>query len=259
MTEVFFTFDTEDYTSPLAWDASVREANLLKKYGIKGNFNVVGYLAREWMRNKRYDVPETLKEHVISFHSLRHSYHPTICEYTDLENYNEAKQRFYEQEMQGMGMVKAATGVFNFPAACPPGNSLSYVAMYGYAELDIPLYLGSVFRFKDGQSVWFCNGLHTNYDHAMESTFFREDYDLNDFLEKLAAKKRAFIYTHPTMSVHSNFWDLVNYKGGNLREMHRWDPAPRRTPEETEHFFAQMEKLIAALKNYPRFVIRDTE
>ena len=265
MTEVFFTFDTEDYTSPLAWDASVREANLLKKYGIKGNFNVVGYLAREWMRNKRYDVPETLKEHVISFHSLRHSYHPTICEYTDLENYNEAKQLFYEQEMQGMGMVKAATGVFNFPAACPPGMSLSYVAMYEYAEMGIPLYLGSAFRFEDGQSVWLCNGLHTNYDYYLENLFIEghiydvDRYEVKSFLDHIAGKKRVFLATHPTRAAHSDFWDLVNYKRENKHPMYQWDPAPVYEHGEGEVFFEKFEELIKALQADDRFVIRDTE
>ena len=40
MTEIYFCFDTEDFTQPLAWEASKQEAQLLEKHGIKGNFNV---------------------------------------------------------------------------------------------------------------------------------------------------------------------------------------------------------------------------
>lgn len=264
MTEVYFTFDTEDFTSSEAWDATVREANLLKKYGVKGNFNVVGFVAREWLRNKRYDVPEALKDHVISFHTLGHSYHPTICEITDLENYNDAKTRFFEQEAQGMGMVKAATGVSELIAACPPGNSFSYVAMYEYAEMGIPLYLGSVWRRDNGKAEYFCNALHTNYDYFLENLFVTgknydvKDYEVHSFLDQIASKKRVFIATHPSRAIHRRYWDSVNYKGGNLHPMYQWEPAPKYEDGVTERFFAQFEELLQALQSDDRFVICNT-
>ena len=43
-TEVYFSFDTEDFTHEKAWDAQRREAELLGRYGIRGNFNIVGYV-----------------------------------------------------------------------------------------------------------------------------------------------------------------------------------------------------------------------
>ncbi|MBQ9544346.1 MAG: hypothetical protein IJV00_04390 [Clostridia bacterium] len=267
MTEVYFCFDTEDYTSPKAWDAIVREADLLKKHGVRGNFNVVGYNAREWIRNKRYDVPQALEYHNVGTHSLRHSYHPTLLEYTDLESYDEARRLLLEQECEGIGMVKAVTGRDRLLFACPPGNSLSYVAMYEYVELGIKLYLGSVFAFRDGRSVYFCNGLHTNYDYALEGLFypgrtFRSNhkdvpYETGAFLDEISRKKRVVLYTHPTRAYHSTFWDLVNYDGENKHPMHEWEPTPLVPPETTERFFAEFDKLVAALKNDKRFVIRD--
>ncbi|MBQ9543561.1 MAG: hypothetical protein IJV00_00375 [Clostridia bacterium] len=266
MTEIYFCFDTEDFTSPKAWDACVEEAELLRKYGVRGNFNVVGYLAREWIRNGRMDVPEALKHHDVGFHSLRHSYHPTICEYTDLENYEEAKKLLLEYECEGIGMVKAATGKQSFEFACPPGISTSYVAMYEYARMGIPLYIGSVFEFKDGRSVHFCNALHTNYDFYIENLFYEDrffkwrgekiPYDPKTFLDHIASMKRVILATHPTRAYHSTFWDLVNYNGENKHPMYEWEPTPLNPPETTKLFFDEFETLIRALQADGRFEIK---
>ena len=259
MTEVYFSFDTEDYTDPASWDASVREADLLKKYGVRGNFNVVGYLAREWLRRGRTDVPQALKDHDVSFHSLGHSYHPTISEYTDLADYEEARRRFLARECEGIGMVKAATGADEIVAACPPGNNLSYVAMYGYAALGIPLYVGSVFRTERGNGVWLCNSLHLNYDYSMEKLFIRgssddvDRYELSSFLDRIAGKKRVVIYTHPNRAIHSAYWDEINYKKGNLHKWGEWEPTPRYPGNETEVFFEKLEALLAAMQKDERF------
>lgn len=265
MTEIYFCFDTEDFTQPLAWEASKQEAQLLEKHGIKGNFNVVGYLAREWMKNGRYDVPAALLKHNIGFHSLRHSYHPTICEYTDLESYDEARALLLKYENEGLGMVKAATGLDHFDFACPPGSSLSYVAMYEYAEMDMPVYLGSVFTFKDGKSTWMCNAVHTNYDYYLENLFIKggifdvTNYETKSFLDHIAGRKRVFLATHPTRAYFDDFWDIVNYNGSNKHEMYQWETPPRNSEADTAKFFAEFEKLILALKADDRFVIRDVK
>ncbi len=262
-TEVYFSFDTEDFTHEKAWDAQRREAELLERYGIRGNFNIVGYVAREWLSHGRYDVPAAISRHDVSFHSLRHSYHPTINEYTDVESYGAARDELLRQECQGMGMVKAATGVRSFVAACPPGNSLSYVAMYEYAKLGIPLYVGSVFEFADGSSVYMCNALHTNYDFMLEHRFLpgayreAENYDLNEFLDAAARKKRVVFYTHPTRAYYRKFWDLVSYRGENTYEFGKWGPTPENTPEQTAEFFRRFEEFICAIRSDGRFEIKE--
>ena len=65
MTDIIFSFDTEDFTSSVAADAVVQEANLLKKHGIKGGFSVVGLLAKQLQNWGRQDVIDALKEHII--------------------------------------------------------------------------------------------------------------------------------------------------------------------------------------------------
>ena len=69
MTDIIFSFDTEDFTSSVAADAVVEEARLLNKNGIKGGFSVVGLLAKQLQSWKRQDVIAALKEHIIGNHS----------------------------------------------------------------------------------------------------------------------------------------------------------------------------------------------
>ncbi len=257
MTEIYFSFDTEDFTSDHAADAILYQAKLLSSYGIRGNFNIVGYLARELVRNRRFDVLDALKEHTISFHSLRHSYHPTINEYTDIDDFAAARKELLKQECEGMGMVRAATGLEDrFTAACPPGDSFSYAAMYTYAELGIPLYVGSLFNTPDGSSVYYCNQLHTNYDYPLEYVLLEAGhYSQEEFVEELAAKKRVFLYNHPNKALYADFWDIHNYFRGNLHPMHQWEEARRRPVTDVMLYFSRLTSLIEALKKDSRFRI----
>ncbi len=255
MTEVYFSFDTEDFTSDTASDAVRDQAEILKEYGVRASFNVVGYLAREFVRHRRTDVLDALRYHTISFHSLRHSVHPTINEYTDIEDYAAARAELERQESEGIGMVKAACGVDSFPAALPPGNSMSYVAMYTYADWGIPLYPGSLFNTPDGAGVYYCNGFHTDYDRCMEWFFARETFDVKAFLDDAASRRRVFLYNHPNRVLYRIFWDAVNYKGENLHPMYEWEEPERCTPQETARYYRRMRELLDALKTDGRFRI----
>ena len=86
MTDVIFSFDTEDFVDRDGADAILRMANLLRSENVRGCFNVVGWVAEalrgEW---NRPDVIEALKYHEIDSHSLSHSYHPTINQYPDIQ------------------------------------------------------------------------------------------------------------------------------------------------------------------------------
>ena len=84
MTEIFFSFDTEDYVNPEGADGVLRSAKLLRSAGIKGCFCVVARMAEAFQKWGRTDVIEELRHHEINHHSLAHSYHPTINEYPSI-------------------------------------------------------------------------------------------------------------------------------------------------------------------------------
>ena len=253
MTEVYFCFDTEDYTSDKSSTSIMREADMLHELGIRGDINLVGYLARELVRNRRYDVLDSLKNHSISTHSLRHSYHPTICEYTDLEDYHSARAELERQEAEGIGMIKAATGVDSIVASCPPGFSMSYVAMYTYADWGLPIFIGSVNPMPDGSGFYFCNGFHTNYDIGLEEELYSENYDQAELLDRISSLKRCFFCHHPHMAIYKRHWDRVNYFEYNHHPMFEWDEPEKRTDEEIEMFYARFRSLAEAVKADPRF------
>ena len=76
MTDIIFSFDTEDYVNPKGADGILRVGRILREAGIKGCFNTVGWLAEALVRWGRQDVIEELRHHEIETHSLRHSHHP---------------------------------------------------------------------------------------------------------------------------------------------------------------------------------------
>ena len=94
MTDIVFSFDTEDYVHKCGADAILRCTELLEKHGVVGCFNVVARLAMALEQWGRDDVIEALKKHQITTHSHDHSHPPTICEYTDLEDYDAALKEF---------------------------------------------------------------------------------------------------------------------------------------------------------------------
>ena len=128
-TKVLFCFDSEDYTSPCSTDMLPLLAQLLEKHGIAGNFMMVGLLAESVQREGRRDVTEALRSHVIGFHTYGHTLHPDVAEATDVEDYGEAQRRL-DEEARAVETVKSVFGRDRLWAAVPPGNSVSYAAMY---------------------------------------------------------------------------------------------------------------------------------
>lgn len=257
MTEIIFSFDTEDFTSRVAADAICTEAEILREEGVKGGFCLVGLLASQLENWGREDVLDALKFHEIGTHSYGHSLHPTINEYTDIENFDDAYTKLERQEREALQMIKKATDNQKIFVACPPGNQKSYVAMYAYADMGIPLYADTFCDTKDGDGVFWCNIYHLNYTYNMEQLFFKEvsDAEFSELLNFLAEKKRAVLYTHPNYAEFNEFWDMVNYNKVNHCEFGQWKECQRRPKEETEHFYANIRKIIKLLKNDGRFKI----
>ena len=71
-----FFFDTEDFTCDESNDTIRDTAQILTEEGVCAEYNVVGYLARELVRNRRFDVIDALKPHAIGSQTLGHSVHP---------------------------------------------------------------------------------------------------------------------------------------------------------------------------------------
>ena len=84
MTELIFSFDTEDPVHEEGADGILRSAELLSEAGVVGCYNTVGVLAKALKEWGREDVIEAMKKHEIDIHTNRHTFHPDVNEYTDL-------------------------------------------------------------------------------------------------------------------------------------------------------------------------------
>ena len=256
MTDIIFSFDTEDFTSSRSADGILYEANLFKEEGVTGNFCVVGLLAKHLKEWGREDVIEALSHHEIGTHTYGHTLHPMINEYTDIEDFYEAERELIRQESLGIEYIKENLGVDKIWAACPPGNQKSYVAMYGYHKMGIPIYADTFCDTEFGTGAYYCNIFHLYYEFGIE-WFLREatEEQIKQRLDQLAKREIAVIYTHPNMIIKADFWDAINYHKENLVPFGEWIEAPDLPKEITDTVLKNMRTLVRMIKNDPRFRI----
>lgn len=259
MTDIIFSFDTEDFTSAESMDTILEEANLFREEGVRGCFCLVGLLAKHMKEWGRTDVIEALSHHEINSHTYGHTLHPMINEYTDIEDVNEAIARVIKEESLAIDYIKETTGAERIYAAVPPGNQKSYAAMYAYAKMGIPIYADTFCDPLDGRGSHYCNIYHIAYVEAMECFMHGDEADIRRLLDKLATRKRAVLYTHPNMARYSEFWDQVNYHKENLVPFGQWKMCKRRPEEETQKFYDNIRTMIRLVKADPRFRITTYE
>lgn len=249
-----FSFDTEDYGNQNAAEAIIRTAKILDKYDIKGSYNVVAKMAETLIKWGREDIIEAIKKHEIVTHSLAHTHHPTINEYTDLEDFDEALAIFKEKETAAVEILRSIFGVEKIWSACPPGTSTSYVAHYGYSEMGIPCYDGDeLFDQRLHRPITCCNILCLQYVVSfVEDLAPLSDEELLAYLDEAAKADYIILCNHPANFYLTRYFDGVNFRGENTPES-EWKPCPTRTNEEVEGLFERFDFLARTIKNDSRF------
>ncbi len=261
MTELIFSFDTEDFTSNEAANAIYREAEILREEGIKGCFCLVGLLADQLVNWGRSDVIEALSHHEIANHTYGHSVHPILNEYTDIEDAYEAIRRVIETEEKSLSAIKRATGRGDIYAAVPPGNQKSYAGMYAFYKMGLPIFADTFSDTVRGDGVFYCNVYNLSYTKALETFLFNElsDGDMTKILDELATKNRVIVYHHPNMAEFPVFWDKLNYYKENLSEYGKWVLPEKRPEEAIERFFKNFRRFVKLVKADGRFKITGYE
>ncbi len=271
MTDIIFSFDTEDLANIAGLDGVLRCAETLRKHHVRGCFQVVGRLAEIMERENRTDVIEAMKYHEIDDHSLAHSIHPTINELTDLDDYNKAHDLLIERQRESHDILRRIFGVENLYSFCPPGFSVSYVSHYVAAELGLKVYCGGVvYDVRDGRPAYYCNMLSTNYDQCLEETLLLRDefmvpYDLCDkdevkeLYDRIAETRVLEVsYHHPAMAMYNEWWDEVNCKGQNPPDGIMKES--KRNPQEfIDGYYERLDWLVGMIKADPRFRITTYE
>jgi hypothetical protein len=280
-TKVAFFFDTEDYTCDRSNDAIRDIANILKSEGVKGNFNVVGFLATRIVELKRYDVIDALRHHVLGTQTLYHSRHPNIAEMGDNVSYEQAYRDTMAQEAKGVGMLEAAFGEGRVLFACPPGNSVSVTAIDVYSDLGINVNAATGFvggnrtngPYRDGMLVrngtevgglWYFNQYHPPYYRGFTLESFlpspgKNCPDFRKWCDEMSKYDYVGLYMHPHMALKKKHWDGVNYRHGNNCEWRKWKQMEDRDPADTAVYYERMKKLIQVIKADPRLEFTDVE
>lgn len=257
MTKLVFSFDTEDYINEIGAEGIVDVAKMLEEKGYKGCFQVVARLAEALLKWGRRDIIDLLKaNHEIDYHSYAHSMHPTVNEYTDIADFDAALCEFYKHEKKGIAIVEEIFDQKGFAAMVPPGNSSSYVAHYGYAELGIPLCVATPPRdCVKNRPLSACNISCLSYD------FFLDDFlltateeDIRRALDEISEKEYGVIYHHPQMHVVDCFCDLLNFNGENIPE-DKWILSKVRPAEVREKFCDNFRLLLSLIEADPRFEV----
>jgi hypothetical protein len=257
MTNVIFSFDTEDIINERGADGILRCARILREEGVKGCFNIIGLLPealRSWGRD---DIVKELQWHEIDFHSHSHSIHPTINEYTDKENYYEALDVFLNDESAGIKKVKDFFKRDYLPAACIPGNSTSYVAHYGYEKLGFKFFSGDTIYDKiNYRPVYNCNTVSLHYARSLDGVLFKLKPDeIADYVNETAREKHTMIfYHHPQRAFCKSFWDADNYNKKNTPK-EAWIKSEIHDPKDTERFYENFRALVKFLRDDGDFCI----
>ena len=257
MTNVIFSFDTEDIINERGADGILRCARILREEGVRGCFNIIGLLPNALKKWGRDDIIRELEWHEIDFHSHSHSIHPTINEYTDKADYHEALNAFLRDESAGIEKVKAAFGREYLPAACIPGNSTSYVAHYGYELLGFKFFSGDdIYDKVSYRPIYNCNTVSLHYARSLDGVLFKlSNSEIADYVNETARHKHTMIYYHhPQRAYCKSFWDADNFKCKNTPES-EWIKSEIHNSEDTERFYENFRALIRFLRDDGDFEI----
>lgn len=254
MTQVLFSFDTEDYTNPGADEAIRMLAGALGRQGVKGCFNLVGELAMTLEARGRQDIIALLQNHEIDFHSWRHTWHPTLVEYGDVTAWEAGYARFFRDESRASQAVKRIFKRDRLFAAVPPGNCIAAQAPYVYHDLDMPLYSGSLFKNTKGKTIWYCN------QPNLENNLYLDDVLLGEGAESFLKRAeeyldydRVIVCMHPNISLYDTFWDALNCCKENQVPFGQWRLPSRRPQEQIDAFYQGFSDIVKYFRTTPGF------
>lgn len=239
---IILTFDLEDFINRRSMKAYLRILRLLRKYDFKALFFITGHTAERLALFPQ--VLELFRFHEIGYHSSSHSVRPSIFEYTDVENYEEAYQSSIERETAHInpltGEVEGVGGIEFLRDLFPNKRIVSFRApglCWSPPHLEALKKLGIEFDFSADISSRpaYYKGI-TFYPYPIVITGFvyyrRVSLMLNGQTTVLAS--------HPSFYVNSNHWDFAYHKGNPDRLVE----VKPRSRIERESLFLDFEFLL---------------
>jgi hypothetical protein len=239
--ELFLTFDVEDFINEPSMGALRFVLSTLKRHRLKGLFFLTGHMA-EKLGNFQ-EILDLLEVHDIGYHSASHSVRPGIFEYTDIENYSDAVKISLQREtshvdplsgkIQGPGGITLLREMFpnkTIDAFRAPGFSWSPPHLEALRTLSVRYDFSSAFSLYS-----VC---HKNV------TFFPlpiliDTISSRVLLISILRRKSIVLDFHPGYLVTKDWWDSPYFFGENPRELFK---VPSREFVESKRLFKAFEK-----------------
>ena len=206
-------------------------------------------------------IADLLDEHEIGFHSSSHTVHPTIPEFTDLENYNDAFDVSLAREtahinpltgaVEGRGGINALHALFpkkQIKAFRAPGHCWSPPHLEALQRLGLEYDFSTDFS---KQRVSFKD--MTFYPYPLRAHW---KGTAPDYLSLLSASSRetTVITIHPSLIVNKNEWDSI-FQESNPRRLSAPQP---RSPAETNALFRSFDQLLQSLRRLEKIHLLET-
>ncbi len=254
-------FDTEDYVDPASDDAALRLATTLEKMGLRATFKVVGEKARLLEKRNRRDVINALARHDIGYHTNYHSIPPAPAAYQRILHPLEAVEEFSRREEPGLRDLQRIFGIL---PSCygQPGDSWGPAANVALRRWGVPVYMDDGRQVGlNGQPFWLggmlyvfnLKGFTLRPDINKPETLPATKQQFTDMVAALRAKGGGVIqtYFHPTEFSATEFWDAVNFLGGNYTPPNGYRMPRRRSPESAEAAYKSLFDFVRHVRSIP--------
>jgi len=215
--KLFLTFDVEDFISRGSISALQTVLESLKKYHLDALFFITGHMAE-----KLRDFPqvlEMLSEHQIGYHSSSHSVHPTIVEFTDVEDYEKACEISLKRETSHInpltGEIERIGGINTLRDLFPDKQIAAFRApgnCWSPPHLEALKTLGIIYDFSANlsRSAVDFKGV-TFYPYQVIGQL---EGKLSDYRTLFLSLRRevVVINMHPSLLFYKNEWDAIYHK-----------------------------------------------
>ncbi|MEM5866920.1 MAG: polysaccharide deacetylase family protein [Candidatus Aenigmatarchaeota archaeon] len=248
--KIYFTFDVEDFTNEMAFIALQATIELLNKYNFKGIFFITGHFAEKLQKYPK--TVELLEEHEIGYHSSSHSVHPTIFEFTDIENYKEAYEISLKRETSHInpltGEIEGKGGILALQKLFPSKKIESFRApghCWTPPHLEALRELGIKFDFSSNLTKVpaYYKGI-TFYPYPILARWNGKFADFRLFWITAAKNQNIVIGLHPSLFTTYDGWDQI-YFNGNPKTM---TPSKPRSLSEIRSLIKSFDLFLKNIK-----------
>lgn len=247
--KLYLTFDVEDFINDRALSSLHRILKLMEQHNQKGLFFITGHMAEKLAHFPQ--IIDLLDEHEIGYHSTSHSVRPTIFEYTNVANYEEAYNTSLDREVahinpqsgaiEGRGGIEALRDLFphkKIESFRAPGFSWSPPHLEALTSLginydfstniaDIPVRYGDITFFPFPS--------------------FIDSFPIRSFLRSVFKREVTVVDLHPNFFVNEDWWDSIFFSGVNPNKLS--GVAPRKANRVKSMFrrFSVLLRIVGSL------------